>query len=41
MNKQITQMYCNGYSVFEIWDTLDGLLHYHKIEDVLWDAVLL
>ncbi len=41
MNKEITHMYCKGFTISEIWDALDGLLHHHEIEDVLWDACLL
>ena len=41
MNKIVTGMYCKGATVSEIWDYLDGLLHYHEIEDILIDACLI
>ncbi len=41
MNKIVTEMYCSGASVSDIWDYLDGLFHYHEIEDILFDACLI
>ena len=41
MNKIVTGMYCKGATVSEIWGYLDGLLHYHEIEDILIDACLI
>ena len=41
MTVEITHMYCNGATISEIWDALDGLLHYREIEDILFNACLL
>ena len=41
MNQEITCMYCNGFTISEIWDALDGMMHYKEIENVLWEACLL
>ena len=41
MNALVADMYCDGATVSEIWEYLDGLLHYHEIEDILFDACLI
>lgn len=41
MTSEITCMYCNGATISEIWEALDGMLHYKEIENILWDACLL
>lgn len=41
MNTLVTDMYCNGASVNEIWEYRDDLLYHHEIEDILIDACLI
>ena len=41
MNTLVAKMYCEGATVSEIWEYLDGLLHHHEIEDILFDVDLL
>ena len=41
MNTLVTEMYCDGATVSEIWEYLDGLLYHHEIEDILIDACLI
>ena len=41
MNTLTTKMYCDGATVSEIWEYLDGLLYHHEIEDILNDACLI
>lgn len=41
MNIIVTKMYCDGATVSEIWEFLDGLLYHHEIESILIDACLI
>jgi len=41
MTTIVTKLYCEGATVSEIWEYLDGLLYHHEIVGILIDACLL
>ena len=41
MNDLVAEMYSNGATVSEIYNSLDGLLYHHEIESILIDACLI